>query len=148
MLPGEYKVVWRMMRAAQGSVGMEHSDLQCSAEVHPVHPTSSLPEAARDDTVHKLQHFNSFPVGEWRDLPGGCVTVTASAHVHVRMWCHTGDWKRGLLWDYVKLEDVNKVTDPNRQTAHEPAPVQSAVQRASTAVEAAVDSVSTACRLQ
>ena len=156
VLPGNYQVIWRVMKTSQGNVGDPQSEMQCSADVHPVHPTSHPPETATANMMYVMQHFNDIPFRQWVVIPGGHVTINTSSQVHVRMWCLSNEWKRGLLWDYVKLHNLDQpvvseravVVDRVYRIAHQPDAVQNVVRRASDAVEAAVDSVQAACRLQ
>lgn len=141
-------MTWRILKSVRGPVGADTSDLQCSAEVHSVHPATISPEVISDHITHKLQHFNNHHEGRWVDLPGGHITVATVAHIHVRMWCHTGEWKRGLVWDNVKLENMNEPARERTQSGSEPSPTSNIGQQASHAVEAAVDTMVAACRLQ
>ena len=141
------------MKVARHNVGASHSEVQCSTNAHPVHPTSDPPETVSDNLTHSMQHFNNLPVRQWVDIPGGHVTIDDIAQMHVRMWCHSDEWKGGLLWDYVKLQNLDQLglserTAQMERMTHGPDAVQNVVQRASNAVEAAVDSVQAACRLQ
>lgn len=52
-----------------------------------------------------MDHLNSLSERQWVDIHGGHVKVDSLACVHVCMWDHDcSNIKRGLSWDYVKLE--------------------------------------------
>lgn len=147
VLPGEYQVIWRMMKTVPGNVGHQQSPVQCSADAQLVHQGNTAAEATNNSSLHSMQHFNSLPTGQWVDIPGGDVLVEACAHIHVRMWSHSSEWKTGLIWDNVKLQDVNQPASLPAEGSREP-DAQSTVQRAPNAFEALLGTVEDRCRLQ
>lgn len=92
------------------------------------------------ETECSMQQFNNLPVGQWVDVPGGSINISDFAEVSARLWCHSGDWKSGLAWDYVKLKDLNQpvAVEPQIQRAIPPsiaAAASSLVHRVQTAAD-------------
>ncbi|DBA75504.1 TPA: hypothetical protein ACH3X1_010755 [Trebouxia sp. C0004] len=123
VLPGEYQVLWRTRKDASRPVGSPQSEMHMSVSCEGVHSSA---DGAQEQTevVHDLSHFNALPDEQWVDVPGGNILVADFAKVFVRLWCHSGEWKSGLSWDYVKLVDVNQPlsVQPSVQHAVQPAP--------------------------
>ena len=67
-------------------------------------------DCLEDDSLmtHPLRDFESgLAIGEWTDISGGQVTVKEFCNIDARLWCHSGEWKMNLAWDYVHLVDLN-----------------------------------------
>ena len=110
MMPGEYQVLWRTRKDALRPVGSPQSEVHMSVSCESVHSSEdgSHCQDERTEVVHDLSHFNDLPYEQWVDVPGGNILIADFAKVFVRLWCHSGEWKSGLSWDYVKLVDVNQ----------------------------------------
>ena len=104
-------------------VGVPHAEVRMSIRAERVHPSLSGWQEADAEVMHHLQHFNGLPTRQWVDIPGGDVCVEDFANIHVRLWCHSGDWKSGLAWDYVKLVNVNQPVAVEPSVQHEAEPV-------------------------
>lgn len=105
--PGKYEVCWRMQKLARG-IGIASSEVNMTAKAHRVHPAD--PNKLEDDslTTHPLRAFESnLPTGNWMDVSGGQVTIKEFCNIDARLWCHSGEWKQHLAWDYVQLVDLN-----------------------------------------
>jgi len=123
VLPGEYQVLWRTRKDALRPVGSPQSEVHMSVSCESVHSHSGSQDE-QTEVVHHLSHFNDLPDEQWVDVPGGNILIADFAKVVVRLWCHSGEWKSGLSWDYVKLVDVNQPLSiqPSVQHAAQPAP--------------------------
>ena len=105
--PGKYEVCWRTQKLAHG-IGIASSEVNMTAKAHRVHPAD--PNEPEDDslTKHPLRAFESdLPTGVWMDVSGGQVTIKEFCNIDARLWCHSGEWKQHLAWDYVQLVDLN-----------------------------------------
>ncbi|DBB16925.1 TPA: hypothetical protein ACH3X3_014038 [Trebouxia sp. C0006] len=122
VMPGEYQVLWRTRKDALRPVGSPQSEVHMSVSCESVRPHSGSQDE-RMEVVHHLSHFNDLPDEQWVDVPGGNILIADFAKVFVRLWCHSGEWKSGLSWDYVKLVDVNQPLSiqPSVQQAPQPA---------------------------
>lgn len=100
------------MKVSTRNVGWGNSPVTMSVDTQAVHPTETSPSCERDNTsshmARSMQQFNHLPLHEWVDIPGGSIRIYDFSNVSVRLWCHSGDWKSGLAWDYVKLKDLNQ----------------------------------------
>lgn len=124
VLPGEYQVLWRTRKDALRPVGSPYSEVHMSVGCENVHSCKDGSQDAQHELVYDLSHFNDLPDEQWVDVPGGNILVDDFAKVFVKLWCHSGEWKSGLCWDYVKLVDVNQPSSiqPSVQHAAQPAP--------------------------
>ncbi len=126
VLPGEYQVVWRTRKSALRPVGLTQEKVHMSVSCESVHSSEdgSHCQDKQTEIVQDLLHFNDLPDEQWVDVPGGNILIADFAKVFVRLWCHSGQSKSGLSWDYVKLVDVNQPLSiqPGAQQAAQPAP--------------------------
>ena len=124
VLPGEYQVLWRTRKDPLRPVGSPQSEVHMSVSCEGVHSSADGSQDEQMEVVHHLSHFNDLPDEQWVDVPGGNILIADFATVSVRLWCHSGEWKCGLSWDYVKLVDVNQPLSiqPSVQHAAQPAP--------------------------
>ena len=123
VLPGQYQVLWRTRNDARRPVGMPHSEVHMAISSRRVHlsETGSIDEDV--EATYPMSQFNGLPTGQWVDVSGGTIHIADFANITVRLWCHTGEWKSGLAWDYVKIVDVNQPmsVQPNVENATQPA---------------------------
>lgn len=111
-MPGNYEIIWRTMKVTTGNVGLANSPVVASIDTHKVHPSvTCLDEREKPDTCHMqfdMQQLNELPTGHWVDIPLGRLCVDHFTDVSSRFWCHSGDWKQGLAWDSVTLQDLSQ----------------------------------------
>lgn len=119
VLPGHYQVLWRTRKDGARPVGMANSPVHMSVSAHRVHKSNIGWQDEESQTEHRMQHFNNLPAGQWVDVPGGEMHVGDFANIDVKLYCHSGEWKSGLAWDYVKLVNLDQPTaiQPNVQHA-------------------------------
>ncbi|DBB16924.1 TPA: hypothetical protein ACH3X3_014037 [Trebouxia sp. C0006] len=108
VLPGEYQVLWRTRTNHFCNLGSPYSEVHMSLSCERVHSSKDGSQEEQTEIVYKPSHFHDLPVRQWVDVPGGNILIADFAKVFVRLWCHSGEWKSGLSWDYVKLVDVNQ----------------------------------------
>ena len=126
VMPGEYQVLWRTRKDALRPVGSPQSEVHMSVSCESVRPHSGSQDE-RMEVVHHLSHFNDLPDEQWVDVPGGNILIADFAKVFVRLWCHSGEWKSGLSWDYVKLVDVNQPLSIQPSVLQAPQPASAGV---------------------
>ena len=118
-------MLWRTRKDALRPVGSPQQKVHMSVSCESVHSSEDGSHCQDEQTevVHDLSHFNDLPYEQWVDVPGGNILIADFAKVFVRLWCHSGHWKSGLSWDYVKLVDVNQPLSiqPSVQQAPQPA---------------------------
>ena len=148
VMPGEYQVIWRMMKVGMGNIGWANSVVMMSTDtdrVHPIVTGSSDNDSATCHMQRQMQQFNDLPARQWVDVPAGSICIREFSNVSTRLWCHSGDWKHGLAWDSVRLKDLNQPTAVEPQVQH-------AVPSAATAIAGTVlqrvQAAGDACRLQ
>lgn len=124
VLPGEYQVLWRTRKEPFCNLGSPQSEVHMSLSCERVHSSEDGSQEEQTEVVYNPSHFDDLPIRQWVDVPGGNILIADFAKVFVRLWCHSGEWKSGLSWDYVKLVDVNQPLSiqPSVQHAAQPAP--------------------------
>ena len=108
VLPGEYQVLWRIRKNPFYYTGSPQSEVHMSVSCERVHSCADGSQEKQSEFVDHLSYFDDLPDRQWVNVPGGNVLIADFAKVFVRLWCHSGEWKSGLMWDYVKLMDINQ----------------------------------------
>ena len=109
------------MKVDTRNIGWGDSPVMMSVDTREVYPSRAVlheTEGTTCETQKKMQQFNNLPVGHWVDVPGGSVHIRNFSDVSARLWCHSGDWKSGLAWDYVRLKDLNQPVAVEPQVRH------------------------------
>ena len=110
------------MKVETHNIGWGDSPVMMSVDAHEVHPSTTCSHESDTTTCavqRNMQQFNNLPVQQWVDVPGGSIHIRDFSNVTARLWCHSGDWKSGLAWDYVRLKDLNQpvAVEPHVQHA-------------------------------
>ena len=109
------------MKVDTRNIGWGDSPVMMNVETHEVHPSTTVSHDRNRTTCEmqrNMQQFNTLPVGQWVDVPGGSIHIRDFSDVSARLWCHSGDWKSGLAWDYVTLKDLNQPVAVEPQVQH------------------------------
>lgn len=116
-----------------GNAGFGSSEVSLSVHGRRVHLAATHWNEVDDTVMYPMQHFNALPASQWHDVCGGRVDISDFANITTKMWCHSGEWKRGLAWDCARLVDMHQpvaaelqaqrsvpssVADTARETAH------------------------------